>query len=433
MKLIIIFHLLPTFAYSYSQDHKRLLEQNQESLVALSRKKLSMSDSRPSLFEDMISMLSVSNLIYELAFLDRWANFPQGSVKNPDFLENLPKTAPEVWNWFQENMKLLKQYEVATRRKYDIEFDLNTLEKILSAGKSNTSRDSSPGCCGENKTLEVFEDDSAFHGMESEIVYDITKNPHQKRITVVFRGSQNKKDWFTNFKVTTVAMNATLLEQAIPSPNDLFLDAFQNVDVHSGLFNYLFQPTRSNLHNDVKFLQIMKDATRLLECNPDFSLWFTGHSLGAALATLAATAAAISDEIPNPVRLITFGSPQVGKDEFVRAFQKLEQAGRIEHVRVTTNDDLVPQLFGLIGYRHTGVHLNLRRNIWRRTDTVSISRSRTSGFFCWTNEMRMPLSQVKGPQSHHRLEEHDRRLHACKPTLESLTIDELYECAQWAW
>ena len=149
--------------------------------------------------------------------------------------------------------------------------------------------------------------------------------------------------------------------------------------------------------------------------------------LGAALATLAATAAAISNDIPKPVQLVTFGSPHVGKDDFVQAFQNLEQKERIKHLRITTNDDLVPQLFGLIGYRHTGLHFNLRRRILKSTDTFFISRSRINGFLFWTNKMRVPLSQITGRWSHHRLEEYSRRLFSCKSSLESLTMDELYD------
>ncbi len=78
-----------------------------------------------------------------------------------------------------------------------------------------------------------------------------------------------------------------------------------------------------------------KDGRRL-------SVWFTGHSLGAALATLAA------DRYGNVPALYTFGSPRLGTCAFVNDF-------RVSTYRFVNNDDVVPRvpLPGL--YRHVGI------------------------------------------------------------------------------
>lgn len=58
------------------------------------------------------------------------------------------------------------------------------------------------------------------------------------------------------------------------------------------------------------------------------AIWFTGHSLGAALATLAAAFMA-KEDIP-VWGLYTFGSPRVGDEEFSRRFnEKLKRVWRI--------------------------------------------------------------------------------------------------------
>ena len=72
------------------------------------------------------------------------------------------------------------------------------------------------------------------------------------------------------------------------------------------------------------------------------TVWFTGHSLGAALATLAADRYA--DEVAG---LYTFGSPLVGDTAFANAF-------RVDHYRFVNNDDVVTKV-PFFGIRFDGV------------------------------------------------------------------------------
>ncbi|HIH36371.1 MAG TPA: lipase family protein [Methanocellales archaeon] len=71
-------------------------------------------------------------------------------------------------------------------------------------------------------------------------------------------------------------------------------------------------------------------------------VWFTGHSLGAALATLAA------ERYGKARGLYTFGSPRVGNMEFKDHY-------KLMHYRFVNNDDLCtrvpPEAFS---YRHVG-------------------------------------------------------------------------------
>ena len=76
----------------------------------------------------------------------------------------------------------------------------------------------------------------------------------------------------------------------------------------------------------------------------DGRVWFTGHSLGAALATLAA------ERLPGRHRLYTFGSPRVGDKKFRRAF-------RTNAYRFVNNNDIVtdvPPGSRVFPYRHVG-------------------------------------------------------------------------------
>lgn len=84
------------------------------------------------------------------------------------------------------------------------------------------------------------------------------------------------------------------------------------------------------------------------------SLWFTGHSLGAALATLAV--ARLRDEQDRPIYgLYTFGQPRLGDRVFERAYN---QDSRGRSFRFVNNNDVVTRVpTRLTGFSHTGTFL----------------------------------------------------------------------------
>ena len=74
------------------------------------------------------------------------------------------------------------------------------------------------------------------------------------------------------------------------------------------------------------------------------TLWFTGHSLGAALATLATAKCLFDEEYSKktPNGLYTYGQPKVGDENFATAFdEKLKD----QTFRFVNNNDIVPFLF----------------------------------------------------------------------------------------
>lgn len=86
------------------------------------------------------------------------------------------------------------------------------------------------------------------------------------------------------------------------------------------------------------------------------SVWFTGHSLGGALATLAAARARADGPFP-VAGLVTFGCPRVGDLDFVEDLTA-ELGERVW--RIVNNSDIVPRLLCLT-YLHLGVMLYLTR------------------------------------------------------------------------
>lgn len=82
------------------------------------------------------------------------------------------------------------------------------------------------------------------------------------------------------------------------------------------------------------------------------SIFFTGHSLGGALATLAAAEMKLRDSERPVAGLYTFGQPRVGNEEFVDAFNR---AMGPRAYRVVNNNDLVTRVAPrAMGYGHIG-------------------------------------------------------------------------------
>lgn len=177
----------------------------------------------------------------------------------------------------------------------------------------------------------------------------------------------------------------------------------------------------------------------------------TGHSLGAALATLFAFEAAAEpdDLIPKPVSLFSFAGPYVGDESFRSAHTLLESRGKLRHLRVTNHKDvvtIVPKMSfrwnifdssAHVGslFKHAGI--NIRMFDGSVPFELSYPRVRSGYFAATIDEIGRGWDQSifanfsinltdywKWPQ--HSLKEYNKRTEANKPSLETLYLNDLY-------
>jgi len=81
-------------------------------------------------------------------------------------------------------------------------------------------------------------------------------------------------------------------------------------------------PYFKNAHDSL-WPDILAATKALVTRYPKFSVLVTGHSLGAAIASLTASAISAAKIVSSPLALYTFGEPRVGDFEFARTFDKM--------------------------------------------------------------------------------------------------------------
>lgn len=166
-----------------------------------------------------------------------------------------------------------------------------------------------------SKTNKLFREDTS-----TDVTGYIAADHTNKLIIVSFRGSKTPDNWITNFEI---GMTKT--------------DICDSCSAHHGFW-------QSWVDARDRVLPAVAQATA---ANPSYQLRVTGHSLGGAIATLAA---ASMRNTGKTVALYTYGSPRIGGSKISDYISK--QSGG--NYRVTHRNDPVPKLPLLtMGYVHT--------------------------------------------------------------------------------
>jgi hypothetical protein len=146
-------------------------------------------------------------------------------------------------------------------------------------------------------------------------------------VLVCFRGTESTADWLSNLKVIPKAVNEL------------------GSSVHAGFWEQ-FEALRPQLE-------------RLISPHRQLPLLVTGHSLGGAIAALAAASWAASSNLR---ALYTYGQPAVARD---RALDQLAEALGGHYHRLVNDSDIVQRVPP--GYGHAGnlLHFNSKGSLVR--------------------------------------------------------------------
>ncbi|KAL4459318.1 hypothetical protein ABPG74_017931 [Tetrahymena malaccensis] len=163
------------------------------------------------------------------------------------------------------------------------------------------------------------------------------------QIVITFRGStRTLTNWIYNFDVKK-------------SP----FEKCQNCSIHSGFLK---------TYNDIKD-QLLKNLDNLISKYPAAPIIISGHSLGGAIATIAAIDIQHflnERSYQNVIKEVhTFGSPRVGNQAFAEYYNQLIP----QTARVVNNQDIVPHLPpNKIGYYHVGTEIWLDKEFNQQKD-----------------------------------------------------------------
>ena len=128
---------------------------------------------------------------------------------------------------------------------------------------------------------------------ETDIQVAVTLSEVNKRICVVFRGSESSSDWYYDLMITKHNLH-------------------DDVWVHKGFYQQL---TKNGTYD-----KLLESIKKLADDYPTYKIYITGHSLGAAFSTLFGYMLS-RERSDKDIVVVSFASPIVGnanwKDSFV--------------------------------------------------------------------------------------------------------------------
>ncbi|ORZ30580.1 Alpha/Beta hydrolase protein [Catenaria anguillulae PL171] len=199
---------------------------------------------------------------------------------------------------------------------------LGQLSSISYCGNASTLRQLG---CGTRCASPLVSGIKVTHVIESDrnLAFVAVKDV-SKQIIVIFRGSQ-LENWFDNVEAFRInwpfELTARYSSLSTTAIHKGFFDSYDSLRqrIRSAVRSHLTSPTRSN-----------------------YTLYLAGHSLGGAMATLAAVDLIASGFIPaHRLHLYSISAPRAGNEEWAQKVSSQVLVPGQSH-RITVDDDLVP-------------------------------------------------------------------------------------------
>ncbi len=173
-------------------------------------------------------------------------------------------------------------------------------------------------------------------------------------IFIAFRGSSNIHNWIENIRIRKIS----------PYNNTV-------IKVEKGFYDE---------YNYIKF-DLLENIYNLVQKYNTYNIFITGHSSGAAMATLMTYDIITIYRNYTMFGLIQFGSPRVGNKEFIKDFNKYS----ILSYRITHYYDMVPHIpEEFLGYRHISneIWYNENNSIYKICDNLNNTEDNSCSNSC---------------------------------------------------
>lgn len=185
----------------------------------------------------------------------------------------------------------------------------------------------------------------------------------KKYVFVVFRGTRELGEWFSNaqFKQVDFLTNEddadgldgygsislgfnkmyTGYRPGVFIEYDSLNEASRRIDAS---FRRLFKRIEGFNFNNRSVYQAIKEYFSATNVDKNTNIYVTGHSLGGALATIAAMDIVAEHDIDTLVNLYTFASPRVGDNVFADKFNEFVSDNKIQAFRFANSEDIVTKI-----------------------------------------------------------------------------------------
>ena len=248
------------------------------------------------------------------------SNIVSNTYKTPNFdiIDSMLKLTILVYR-FQNNFT------------FDISNNSSQLLQLLDIDSLNI------GTISKNVLKQVLENSPngklvKFFNTTFNVQCGITISHIEKRISIVFRGSDSLQDWIYDFLIIKKNIG-------------------DGKSVHYGFYRQLF--------GDNLYKKILLCLNELVLEHPEYGINIVGHSLGGGLATILSYYLVLEDQFFNKnIIVVTFGSPRVGNYSFMECYNNIEN---IQHYRVVNQNDIVCSV-PYFNYYHVGQKIMIDKN-----------------------------------------------------------------------